>query len=391
MTYAERIDGLKSSAIREILKITSRPEVISFAGGLPAPELFPLKEISDASRTLFSKYGFSSLQYSITEGILPLRQKVIELFHVNGETITADNVLITQGSQQGLDLLSKLFIDRGSVVFTENPSYLGALQSFNLFRAQIVPIASDEHGIRPDSLLEELRKRRPVFVYLMPNFQNPTGSSLSLERRHRLVEIANDYDLIVIEDDPYGQLRFDSERLPSLFDLGGSGNFIYLSSFSKTVAPGLRIAYVLADKEIIGKLVIVKQGTDLQTNTLGQYLVYEYLSSGNYFRHIENLRKTYEIRRDCMLSAMKRHFPESLTWNCPSGGMFLWVKLPVGFDSRSLLIQCLERNVAFVPGQEFFPDGSGENTMRLNFSNASPENIEEGIRRMGEAIRAAGM
>ena len=385
--YAERVAGLKSSAIREILKITSRPEVISFAGGLPAPELFPVKDISDAAQNLFSKYGSTALQYSITEGILPLREKIVSGFHTHTRAIGADNILITHGSQQGLDLLSKLFIDKGSVIFTENPSYLGALQSFQLFRADIVPIPSDEDGIRPGDLMEKLRQRRPALLYLMPNFQNPSGSSLSLERRRKLVEIVNTHGLTVIEDDPYGELLFRGEKLPSLFDLGGSGNFIYLSSFSKTVAPGLRVAYVLADEEIISKLVIIKQGTDLQTNTIGQYLVQEYLESGKYFRHIENLRKMYALRRDCMLSAMKRHFPDEVTWNCPSGGMFLWVRLPEGKDARKLLDRCLERNVAFVPGQEFFPDGSGENTIRLNFSNASTEKIEEGIGRIGEVLK----
>lgn len=392
MTYAERVAGLKSSAIREILKITSRPEVISFAGGLPAPELFPLKDISDGAQHPFSRYGSTALQYSVTEGIPQLRQRIASEFHTNERTISINNVVITQGSQQGLDLLSKLFLDKGSVVFTENPSYLGALQSFQLFRAEIVPIPSDEDGIQPTSLMERLKqKKRPALVYLMPNFQNPTGSSLSLERRRKLVEIVKDYDLTVIEDDPYIELAFTGEKLPSLFDLGGSRNFIYLSSFSKTVAPGLRIAYVLADEEIISKLVIVKQGTDLQTNTLGQYLVYEYLESGKYLRHIENLRKMYELRRDCMLASMKKHFPESVTWNRPKGGMFLWVKLPEGRDAQELLKRCLERNVAFVPGQEFFPDGSGKNTIRLNFSNASTENIEQGIARIGEVLRESGM
>ena len=385
--YAERVAGLKSSAIREILKITARPEVISFAGGLPAPELFPVKDISDAAQKLFLKYGSTALQYSITEGILPLREKIVSGFHPGTRATGPDNVLITQGSQQGLDLLSKLFIDKGSVVFTENPSYLGALQSFQLFRADIVPIASDEDGIRPGDLEDKLRQKRPALLYLMPNFQNPSGSSLPPERRRKLVEIVRSHDLIVVEDDPYGELFFKGEKLPSLFALGGSRNFIYLSSFSKTVAPGLRVAYVLADEEIVSKLVIIKQGTDLQTNTIGQYLVHEYLESGKYFTHIENLRKMYALRRDCMLSAMKRHFPEAVTWNCPWGGMFLWVKLPEGKDARTLLDRCLERNVAFVPGQEFFPDGSGENTIRLNFSNASPEKIEEGIGRMGEVLK----
>ncbi len=389
--YAERVGGLKSSAIREILKITSRPDVISFAGGLPAPELFPLKEIEAAAGKVFSKHGHLALQYSVTEGFLPLREKIAKTLATAAEPPGIGNILITQGSQQGLDLLSKLFIDRGSVIFTENPSYLGALQSFCIFEADVVPIASDQGGMNIDALLEGLRHQRPSFIYLMPSFQNPTGALLSVERRRRLVEIVKEHDLIVIEDDPYGELVFEGERPPSLFELGGMKNFIHLSSFSKTIAPGLRVAYVAADEEITRRLTLVKQGTDLQTNTLGQFLVDEYLSTGSYREHIKILRLTYKHRRDCMLSAMESHFPKTLRWNCPAGGMFLWVELPEGTDARELLRRCLEHNVAFVPGQEFFPDGSGKNTMRLNFSNASPEKIVEGIRRMGEVLRETAL
>jgi len=389
--YAERVNGLKSSAIREILKITSRPEVISFAGGLPAPELFPLKEIETASREVFSKHGHLALQYSITEGFVPLREKIVKTLTAAVEQPGIRNVLITQGSQQGLDLLSKLYIDRGTVIFTENPSYLGALQSFCIFEADVVPIASDQDGLRIDALLEGLTRHRPSFIYLMPSFQNPTGSSLPMERRRKLIEIVREHDLIVIEDDPYGELVFEGERPPSLFELGGMRNFIHLSSFSKTIAPGLRVAYLAADEEVVRKLTLIKQGTDLQTNTLGQFMVEEYLESNDYRQHIRTLRRTYKHRRDCMLSSMDTHFPKSVRRNRPAGGMFLWVELPVQYDAREILRRCLERNVAFVPGQEFFPDGSGKNTMRLNFSNAAPEKIEEGIRRMGEVLKEAGL
>ncbi len=389
--YAERVGGLKSSAIREILKITSKPEVISFAGGLPAPELFPLKELEAAARKVFSKHGHLALQYSITEGFLPLREKIVKTLAAATERPGTGNVLITQGSQQGLDLLSKLYIDRGTVIFTENPSYLGALQSFCIFEADVVPIASDQGGMRMDALLEGLKRRRPSLIYLMPSFQNPTGASLSMERRRKLIEIVKEHDLLVIEDDPYGELVFEGERPPSLFELGGMSNFIHLSSFSKTIAPGLRVAYLAADEEIIKKLTLIKQGTDLQTNTLGQFLVDEYLESSDFREHIRTLRRTYRERRDLMLSAIEVHFPRSLKWNRPAGGMFLWVELPEGWDTREILRRCLEHNVAFVPGQEFFPDGSGKNTMRLNFSNASPENIEEGIKRMGEVLTEMGL
>lgn len=221
----------------------------------------------------------------------------------------------------------------------------------------------------------------------MPNFQNPTGVTLSMDRREKLIELAKSYDLLIIEDDPYGELIFEGEKLPSLFKLGWSKNFIYMSTFSKTIAPGFRVAYVAADEGIVRRLALVKQGTDLHTNTFGQFIVNEYLENGNYQEHINSIKQTYKTRRDCMLLAMERHFPKNLKWNRPAGGMFLWVTLPNEYNAREVLLNCIKHNVAFVPGQEFFPDGSGKNTIRLNFSSANPENIEEGIRRIGEVLK----
>lgn len=385
--YAERIGGLKSSAIRDILKLTTRKGMISFAGGLPAPELFPLKEIEIAVHKVLSRYGSNALQYSITEGIAPLRDKIAVMLDPAGKRVKPRQVIITQGSQQGLEILSKLFLDKGSLVFTENPSYLGALQAFRLFEADVRAIDTDEQGLIPDSLLESLGKNRPAFLYIMPNFQNPTGVSLSLERRKELAMIAARHDLLVIEDDPYGELIYEGNKLPSLFTLAEGNNVIYLSSFSKTVAPGLRVAYAVGYEEIITKMVIVKQGTDLQTNTLGQFIVNEYLESGHHEEHVVALCRTYASRRDIMLTAIGKYFPQSVKWNRPGGGMFLWITLPHGRDARELLLRCIEHNVAFVPGQEFFPDNTGTNTARLNFSNASPDDIDEGIKRIGDVLR----
>lgn len=385
--YANRIAGLKSSAIRDILKLTTRKDMISFAGGLPAPELFPLKEIEEAVRRALSKYGSNALQYTITEGILPLREKISAMLDPAGQHVKLSNVIVTQGSQQGLELLAKLFLNTGSVVLTENPSYLGALQAFRLFQASIVPVASDQEGIRPDGLRHALHQHKPAFLYLMPTFQNPTGASLSPARRHEIIDIAAMHDLLIVEDDPYGELFFEGERLPSLFTLAGGRNVVYLSSFSKTIAPGLRVAYAAGDRELVERLALVKQGTDLQTNTLGQFIVNEYLESGGFQEHAGMLRRTYASRRDLMLSAMQAHFPSTLTWNRPQGGMFLWVTLPGNWNAKEVLLRCIDRNVAFVPGQEFFPDNSGMNTMRMNFSNASPENIGIGIKRMGEVLK----
>jgi 2-aminoadipate transaminase len=389
--YAERISGLKSSAIREILKITSRPGIISFAGGLPAPELFPEKEIAEAAQDIFTKYGTSVLQYSVTEGLLTLREKISAMLDPDASHTGPQNIIITHGSQQGLDLISKLYLEKGRVVFTETPSYLGAIQAFRLFQVDILPIASDEDGIQPEGLLKAIKKQRPALIYLMPNFQNPTGVSLSLERRKQVVDIVKEHDLLLLEDDPYGDLFFSGEKMPSLFTLGRSHNFIYMSSFSKTIAPGLRIAYIAGDEKMISKLAVVKQGTDLQTNTFGQYLVNEYLESGRYNSHKDLLRQTYKQRRDCMLAAIDKYFPASVSRNCPNGGMFLWVRLPEQYMAGHILLKCLEKKVAFVPGQEFYSDGSGENTIRLNFSNATSENIEEGIKRIGEVLKVEGL
>lgn len=387
--YSERTGRLKSSAIRDILKVTARKEVISFAGGLPSPDFFPLKELNQAVNTVLLKYGPSALQYSVTEGISELREKISKSIDPDGKIVSPQNILVTHGSQQGLDLAAKLFINRGDPVFTENPTYLGALQPFNLFQADIRPLRYDEKGVQTDSVLENLRTVHPKIIYLMPNFQNPTGISLSMERRLQLVEIVQQHDLLILEDDPYGEIAFDNERPPSLFNIAKSRHFIYMSTFSKTVAPGFRVAYIAADEEIISKLTVIKQGTDLQTNTFGQYIINEYLEGGSWQDHINNLREAYKYRRDCMISAMEKYFPASVRWNCPDGGMFLWVKLPEECDANQLLLKCIKRNVAFVPGREFFPDGSGKNTLRLNFSNASPELIEEGIRKMGKVLREA--
>jgi 2-aminoadipate transaminase len=389
--YSERMGNVKSSAIRDILKLMARPGMISFAGGLPAPELFPVKEIALCADTVLTKYGAAALQYSVTEGILPLREKIVKMLDPDNKQLTVENIIITHGSQQALDLLSKVFIDNGSPVITENPTYLGALQSFQLFQATVLAIPSDSSGINTSLLRERLKKEKPRFVYLMPNFQNPTGLSYPLERRKELATLAREYDVIIIEDDPYSALRFEGERMPSIFSLAKGRNVVYLSTFSKTIAPGLRVAYVAGDADLLKKLVIAKQGTDLQTNTLGQYIVNEYLESGHYQKHIDAVRQTYHERRDVMLAALESHFPRSASWNKPSGGMFFWVRLPVGSDAGAVLNTCIEHNVAFVPGTEFYPDGSGKNTMRLNFTNATSADIEQGIKRLGEVLKESGL
>ena len=389
--YSERLRGIKSSAIRDILKLMSRPGMISFAGGLPAPELFPVSELAACADAVLKKYGSTALQYSVTEGITPLREKIAAILDPDRARLTAENVIITQGSQQALDLLAKVFIDPGSRVLTENPTYLGALQTFQLFQAKVTAIESDSNGLDPALLKKHLAQDKPRLVYVMPNFQNPTGLSYPLERRKVLAKLAREHDVVLIEDDPYGALRFEGERLPTIFSLAESRNVVYLSSFSKTIAPGLRIAYAAGDPELLKKLVIAKQGTDLQTNTFGQYIVNEYLESGFYQKHIDLVSRSYRERRDGMLVALERYFPASASWVKPAGGMFFWVRLPAGADASALLTQCIEHNVAFVPGVEFYPDGSGRNTMRLNFTNATQAEIEDGMRRIGDVLKANGL
>jgi 2-aminoadipate transaminase len=389
--YSERMGKVKSSAIRDILKLMARPGMISFAGGLPAPELFPVKEIAACADAVLKKYGAAALQYSVTEGIMPLREKIANMLDPDQGRLTADNVIITHGSQQALDLLSKVFIDRGSPVFTENPTYLGALQSFQLFQATVAAVPSDSGGINTSLLRDHVKRERPRFVYLMPNFQNPTGLSYPLERRKELISLALEYGFIIIEDDPYGALRFEGSPFPSLFSLAEGRNVVYLSTFSKTIAPGFRVAYVAGDAELLKKLVIAKQGTDLQTNTFGQYIVNEYLESGHYEKHVDMIIRTYRERRHAMFSALERYFPKSVSWNKPSGGMFFWVRLPEGANAGLILRMSIKHNVAFVPGAEFYPDGSGKNTMRLNFTNAIPTDIEQGIKRLGEVLKESGL
>ena len=391
--YAQRTQRMSSSAIREILKFTEKPDVISFAGGLPAPEVFPLEAFSEACERVLRDFGAQALQYSTTEGYLPLREMIARHTSRFGIEASPENILITTGSQQALDLLGKIFINPGDRILVESPTYLGALQAWNAYGAEYVPVPLDEDGMDTDALEEALRTG-PKFIYVLPNFQNPTGVTLSLERRHKLVELAIRYGVPIVEDDPYGQLRYQGSHLPavSLLDcqLRGEtsyrGNVIYLSTFSKILAPGLRLAWVVAPAEVIRKLVQAKQGVDLHTATLNQMVAYE-ASRGNFLdEHIELIRKVYRERLDVMLAAMDQHFPLGVSWTRPEGGLFLWGRLPDGMQSAEVLGAAVERKVAFVPGTPFYPCGGGENTMRLNFSNANPEAIREGITRLGSVI-----
>ncbi|GGK28160.1 2-aminoadipate aminotransferase [Deinococcus malanensis] len=392
---SRRARTMNASAIREILKVTQQPDVISFAGGLPAPELFPIEDVRRAADEVLTRYGSAALQYSTTEGHPPLREW-IAVRH----GIPAANVQIVTGSQQGLDLLGKVLIDEGDTVLVEAPTYLGALQSFQPYLPRYAQVPTDDGGIDVNALERVLHEQqaqgqRVKVLYAIPNFQNPTGRTLSLERRQALVELTARHGLLVIEDDPYGDLRFSGEPAPSLYELGLAhaggdperNHVIYSSSFSKTLVPGLRDAWVQAAGPVIAKLIQAKQGSDLHTPTYNQMIITELLPILP--RQIETVKRAYGERGQRMIARISEHFPAGVEFTRPQGGMFLWVTLPVGLDTTALLPRAVERKVAYVPGSPFFALGGGENTMRLSYSSAAPEQIDQGMRALGETLREA--
>jgi len=382
------MEVLKASEIREILKVTQRPEVISFAGGLPAPELFPVKTLAAATQRVFEEEGTRGLQYSTTEGHPPLRRKIAERMKATWDAhVTPEQVMITSGSQQGLDLTGKLLLDEGDVVLCESPSYLGALSAWNVMRPRWVEVATDDDGMDPASLEEKLRAHpNAKAVYVIPNFQNPSGRTWSLERRRRFMEVVERYDVWVVEDNPYGELRFEGAPIASLKSLDRKGRVIALGTFSKVFCPGLRVAWVAAEAPVLEKLVILKQGADLQTATLAQLQVNRYLEENDLDADIARILPVYRERRDAMLEALDAEMPAGVRWTRPQGGLFLWMTLPEGLNARTLLDECVRQNVAFVPGGAFFPNGGNENTLRLNYSNMPVERIREGVRRLAASV-----
>ena len=396
--YAQRTKTIKSSAIRELLKVTQRPEIISFAGGLPAPDVFPTDRFREACCRVLETNAKAALQYGATEGYEPLREMIARHTSRYGIAANPENVLITSGSQQALDLIGKLLINPGDRVLVEAPTYLGALQAFNVYGAEYLSVPSDEDGIRTDKLEKPLRSG-PKFMYVLPNFQNPGGTTLAEGRRQELVLLADRFGIPIVEDDPYGQLRYEGEHLTPLVvldrenlrrDNGYSlGNVIYLSTFSKTLAPGLRLGWIVAPPDVIAKLVQLKQGGDLHTSTFAQIVAYEVARDNFLDEHIKLIRNVYRERRDAMLEALQECFPSEVEWTHPKGGLFLWITLPKGMDCQKLFEIALKENVAFVPGDSFYAnDGEeGKRHMRLNFSYVPPEQIREGIRRLSVAVK----
>lgn len=393
--YAHRTQRMGSSVIRELLKLTEQPDIISFGGGLPAPEVFPLKEFKDACNYVLDHDGAQALQYGTTEGYLPLREMIARHTTRYSVEVKPENILITSGSQQALDFIGRLFVNRGDYIVVESPSYLGALQAWNAYGAQYITVPMDENGMIVDELEKALRIG-PKFIYVLPNFQNPSGATLSLERRQRIVELADKYGVPIVEDDPYGQLRFEGEHLPSLVYLDSqyrgddgtyTGNVIYLSTFSKLLAPGIRLAWVIAPEKVIKKLVNTKQAADLHTATFNQMVAYQVGKGGFLDEHVKTIRKVYKERRDVMLETMEEIWPAGTSWTRPAGGMFLWGVLPRNMDTAEIIRTAIDRKVAFVPGGAFHPNGGGQNTMRLNFSYSSPDVIREGTTRLGLLLR----
>jgi 2-aminoadipate transaminase len=384
---ARRMNRMQASTIREILKITKRRDVISFAGGLPAPELFPVAEFTAAIAKALSTDAVGSLQYDVTEGYRPLKEWLCGWLERHGIPAAPDHMMLTNGSQQALDLVGKILLDPGDRVIVENPTYLGAIQAFNAYQPKYTTVAIDDQGPIPEAFEKACRAGKPKFVYLVPTFQNPSGITMSLARRKTVLKVARQYGLPILEDDPYGYLRFTGSAVPSLFSLAKGKGVIYMSTLSKILSPGIRVGFVLAEPDVIHALVLAKQAADLQPNSLIQRAVYHYAQAGHFERHIPKIIDSYRERSDWMLDAMKRHFPSEVTWIVPEGGMFVWCTLPKGLSAQKLFAQAVANNVAYVTGSVFYANGGGDNTLRLNFTNSTKEQIETGIERLGELFR----
>ncbi len=389
--FAERTTVMRSSAMRDLMAVTARPEVISLAGGLPDTSTFPPEMLAAQMSRIAAHSAAAALQYGPTEGFDETKDCIVEVMAAEGMLPDPDDIVITTGGQQAIDLVTKTLVDPGDVVICEAPTYPGAVPVFCSYQADVRQVEMDEDGLRIDlleELLEELRGegKRPKFVYTVPSFQNPGGVTLSLERRVRLVELARQHELLVIEDNPYGLLRYDGEALPPLYQLDGGDFVIYLGTFSKILSPGIRLGWVVAPPPVLEKIVLGKGAADLCTSTLTQFFVREYFAEGAWKKYVEELVVLYKRRRDVMIEALEEHFPAAATWTEPDGGLFIWATLPDYIDTGDLLAKALRSNVAFVPGQAAYVDGRGANSMRLNFSGVNEVEIREGIRRIGRVI-----
>lgn len=385
--FSDRVKKLKASEIREILKLTQRPEIISFAGGLPAPEMFPVEAYKAMSIKVMDEMGREAMQYSTTEGYDPLREKIAKRMQASGVRVSKEDLLITNGSQQGLDFTGKIFINPGDYVLCESPSYLGAINAFRAYECEFKEVETDSEGMVMGALKEAIDQHpKAKYIYVIPDFQNPSGRTWSESRRKELVELANQYNLIIIEDNPYGELRYEGEAIPPVKAFDTEGRVVYLGTFSKTFSPGLRIGWVCASPLLLNKYITVKQGADLQASSMSQRVLNAFLENYDFDAHIRAIINVYHKRRDLMFSEMKKHFPQNAKYEISKGGLFAWVELPEHVDARELMKLAVSNKVAFVPGGSFFPNGGKENYMRLNFSNMPEPKIVEGIERLGKIL-----
>jgi len=385
--------GMKKSEIRELLKLTQDPDIISFAGGLPSPESFPVKELYDILCDIMKNEAQVALQYGATEGDTLLRTLLVERYNKMGMNISLKNLIITTASQQALDLISKIFIDRGDKIIVGLPSYLGALGAFNSYGADMIGIPLDEHGMNVTELEKTLSKlksenKKPKFIYIIPDFQNPSGITMSKKRRLEIIDLAKKYDVLIIEDSPYRELRFEGEPVDTMYQLDNSGQVLMLGTFSKIFAPGFRIGWVVGNEDILDKIVVAKQSTDLCTPPYTQRIAARYVGQGLLDNNIKKIINLYRDKRDAMLEAFKQYMPEGVTWTEPEGGLFLFLTVPEHIDASKLFMDAIKEKVAFVVGSSFYCNGQGKNTMRINFSYSSIEMNIEGVKRLAKVIKS---
>jgi len=390
--YSDRAGKMRKSVIRELLKVTQDPEIISFAGGLPNPNSFPIKDLEGIIDHVLETHGKAALQYGTTQGLPELREILAERAYKDGMNVSSDDVTIVSGSQQALDTIGKIFLNPGETAICGLPTYLGGINAFRSYEANLEGIPLDSDGLRIDILEDKIiemfkEEITPKFIYVVPTFQNPAGVIMPEKRRKQLIDIANEHDLVIVEDDPYGKLRFDTPHIKPIKSFDDEGRVIYMSTFSKILSPGFRLAWTIASPELTRKIVICKQALDLCTNTFTQFIAAEFMKRGSMDLHIMKICEMYKPKRDIMIDAMKKYFPEGYTCHKPKGGMFAWATLPGGIDTEAMFLDAIKEKVAYVHGKAFHVDGGGERSMRLNFSYSSNDQIEEGMKRLGSVIK----
>jgi len=389
--YSDRAGKMRKSEIRELLKVTQDPEIVSLAGGLPNPKSFPIQDLQGIVNSVLEHHGATALQYGTTQGVEELRKAIAERSCKDGIDATADNVIITNGSQQALDTVGKIFLNPGDTAVVGLPTYLGGINAFRSYEANLVGIPLDKEGMIIDVLEEKIKELlkenfTPKFIYVVPTFQNPAGVVMPESRRKKLIDVAKEYDLVIVEDDPYSKLRFDSSHIKPIKAFDDEGRVIYMSTFSKILSPGFRLAWTIASEELTRKMTICKQALDLCTNTFVQFIANEFIKSGSLDLHIMKICEMYKPKRDIMMNAMEKYFPDGYICNKPAGGMFAWVTLPEGIDTEIMFLDALKEKVAYVHGKAFCVDGGGGRSMRLNFSYSTNEQLEEGMKRLGTVI-----